>query len=738
MAPSIGTCESYSVVPTYGTDYSAWDLTDTRPLGSTVWVDGGIHVQTFPDPDSGLATSQSKAAAYLDFDLPLSQAAELDIVLEHVSGVRPSLQVGVDLDHDGDFDGYLVYESIYGDGLWASNGIANDATLAAAAPHENIGGYPVSGFSLGSGIIGESLITELKVGCTSFVFDDEAPLLVQSCNGTFGVIPSYENDPELAWDFSQTRTAGANTFTPNGLFVETFPWSGDGPAQNKAAGYLPLDIPLYLAGEYDIVLSNTTGAKPSLQIGVDLDNDGTEDGYLVYESIYGSGLWASSHISENATLAAAAPHENVGGYPVSGQLQSWVDAFPTAQIKHVGYSLGSGVVGSALIEKLVLGCNEYTFDDRPPVLIQECTSTSAAPVSTNTAVGGWDFSQTRLRGENVWVPDGLRVTTYTDDTGMVQNQSKAAGYKNVDLLLAEAGTLDIDWTTLSGTTPPSLQLGVDLDADGDFDGYLVYEPLYYGDRLWASSGIQSGGFTGLPVSPGGDGGPIAGTLNQYLEAYPDAEITQIGYSLGSGVVGSHIITKLTVGCIDYTFDEVPYFIDVPEGAPFYDDVQWMARKGISIGYPEAGGAASFHPIEDVSRQAMAQFLYRAAGSPSFTPPVTPSFSDVPPEHAFYLAIEWMKAEGLTVGNADGTFTPEAPISRQATAAFLYRAAGQPAFTAPETPSFTDLVVDQPFYLEIEWMKAEGITVGNADGTFGAIENVSRQAIAAFLHRASGD
>ncbi len=763
-------CEGdHAVVASYGDDpeQGGWDFTDdTRANGSNEFVDGGILVKTVPDPIDG-TLGQSKATGYLEIDQPLYQAGDdFGLELTNVSGGQiPGLNIGVDMDNDGDQDGYLVYEpGSYGERVWASNPLiaAFPGTAwpsDAAIPHRPAIGtvnqflalFPAAqmtrvGYSLGSGAAGEVKITKVTLGCTDYTFDDAAPVLIEECT-SYTTSAAY-GDETNGWDFTETRTRGSNTWVDGGLKVTTIPDDTMLPQnQSKAAGYKAANLLLADAGTIDIDWTTISGTvPPSLQLGVDLDANGSFDGYLVYEPFYyGERLWASGGIQTGVTNGdfVGLPVSPGGdGGPIAGTLNDYLAAYPAAKIVAIGYSLGSGVVGSHVITKLSVGCVNYTFDDRAPVVIEECSAYTTAPVITNTAVQGWDFAQTRLRGENVWVPGGLRVTTFVDDTMMAQNQSKAAGYKNVDLLLSEAGTIDIDWTTISGTVPPSLQIGVDLDANGSFDGYLVYEPFYYGERLWASGGIQTGvtngDFVGLPVSPGGDGGPIAGTLNQYLAAYPDAEITQVGYSLGSGVVGSHIITKLTLGCVNYTFNEVPYFIDVLEGAPFYSDVQWLARKKISLGYPEAGGTFSFHPVEDVSRQAMAQFLYRTAGSPAFTPPVTPSFTDVPASHPFYLPIEWMKDEGLANGNVDGTYGPMDSISRQAMAAFLYRAAGSPAFTPPAVATFSDVAVGSPFYAEIEWLKFAGIANGNEDGTFGPTDAVTRQAMAAFLHRASGE
>ncbi len=176
------------------------------------------------------------------------------------------------------------------------------------------------------------------------------------------------------------------------------------------------------------------------------------------------------------------------------------------------------------------------------------------------------------------------------------------------------------------------------------------------------------------------------------------------------------------------------FSDVPVGAPFFTEITWMFESAVSRGYIDESGVRTYHTTEDVSRQAMAAFLYRLAGSPAFTPPATPTFSDVGTNHAFFKEIEWMKAQGITNGNVDGTYGAGDPVSRQAMAAFLYRYSGSPAFTPPATPTFSDVPTTHPFFKEIEWMKANGITNGNVDGTYGGVDPVSRQAMAAFLYR----
>jgi hypothetical protein len=180
-----------------------------------------------------------------------------------------------------------------------------------------------------------------------------------------------------------------------------------------------------------------------------------------------------------------------------------------------------------------------------------------------------------------------------------------------------------------------------------------------------------------------------------------------------------------------------FFTDVASSSPFYSDVQWMARLGLSTGTATGEGTATFNPLSPVSRQAMAAFLFRYNGLP-YTPPATPTFADVDSSSPFYAAVEWMASEGISTGTPQPSgkplFQPLSPVSRQAMAAFLARFKGGSDLPSPATPSFTDVDRSNPFYPQIEWMKSEGISTGNADGTYAPLSAVSRQAMAAFLDR----
>jgi hypothetical protein len=139
----------------------------------------------------------------------------------------------------------------------------------------------------------------------------------------------------------------------------------------------------------------------------------------------------------------------------------------------------------------------------------------------------------------------------------------------------------------------------------------------------------------------------------------------------------------------------------------------------------------YKPSDPVSRQAMSAFLYRLANA-SFVGGA-PTFSDVGPSNPFFDEIEWMNSEGITTGFGGGLFKPLAAVSRQAMAAFMHRMAGEPLGPFPD-PGFSDVSGSHPFSLPIGWMAHTGISEGYDGGTFKPSVAVSRQAMAAFMQR----
>jgi serine protease len=184
------------------------------------------------------------------------------------------------------------------------------------------------------------------------------------------------------------------------------------------------------------------------------------------------------------------------------------------------------------------------------------------------------------------------------------------------------------------------------------------------------------------------------------------------------------------------------FLDIGFTRVFASEIHWMSAKGISNGWAGANGTRTYRPTLAVSRDVMAAFMYRLAGSPAFTPPKVSPFTDVSVGHDFYKEISWLATTGVSNGwagpNGTRTYRPTLAVSRDVMAAFMYRLAGSPAFTPPKVSPFSDVSVNRVFYKEISWLAAAKISGGwsEPDGTksFRPTLAVSRDVMAAFMYR----
>jgi Lysyl oxidase/S-layer homology domain len=159
------------------------------------------------------------------------------------------------------------------------------------------------------------------------------------------------------------------------------------------------------------------------------------------------------------------------------------------------------------------------------------------------------------------------------------------------------------------------------------------------------------------------------------------------------------------------------------GSSFAGDIAWAFDAGITTGCaPEL-----FCPARTVSREEMASFIARARG---LTPQGTDWFTD--DETSIHEpAINAIRDEGITLGCGPNLFCPKSLVTREQMASFLIRALG---LTTVGTDYFTD---DNGSIHEgdINTLRAEEITTGCGPMLFCPTGLVTREQMAAFLHRA---
>src|SRR3954470_18116134 len=94
----------------------------------------------------------------------------------------------------------------------------------------------------------------------------------------------------------------------------------------------------------------------------------------------------------------------------------------------------------------------------------------------------------------------------------------------------------------------------------------------------------------------------------------------------------------------------------------------------------------------------------------------PTFRDGASAHSFYRYIETAAAWGVISGYSDGTFRPNAPITRGQLAKVVVSAMAWP-IESSAGPRFSDVPASDPFYQYIETARANRLISGYADGSF---------------------
>lgn len=167
------------------------------------------------------------------------------------------------------------------------------------------------------------------------------------------------------------------------------------------------------------------------------------------------------------------------------------------------------------------------------------------------------------------------------------------------------------------------------------------------------------------------------------------------------------------------------FSDISEKSPLYNDIVELANRGILNGYKDG----SFRPNDALTRGQAAKILVNILGLSTSNNTIV-EFLDIPSNHVYAKEIAALKKTGIIKGFQDGTFRPNAPITRNQMAKMLVTAFSLPISNA-KTP-FIDL--QQAYQEAVTTLYANGITKGKTAKTFDGQSPVTRGQFAALLLR----
>ena len=390
--------------------------------------------------------------------------------------------------------------------------------------------------------------------------------------------------------------------------------------------------------------------------------------------------------------------------------------------------------------------------------VESATITLNQPTKTGYTFTGW--SGTDLTGE-----DNLTVTIPAGSTGdrsytahwslntysITYDLDGGTASGNPDFYTVESSTITLNPPTRTGYTFIGWS-GTDLSGS---DNLTVTIPAgSIGNRSY----IAHWSLNIYSITYDLDGGTALGNPDSYTvesAAITLNEPTKAGYVFtgwsGTDLVGEDNLTVTipagSIGDRCYTahweFDPTIIaalnptpnvdFLDVSRTDWFYYDVRYVCENGLMNGTSRN----RFSPYGTATRGMLVTILYRMENEPRCFG--SAAFSDVKPGAYYEKAVVWASQNGIVSGYTDGTFRPDAPVTREQLASILYRYTlyrGQDV-SAGETTSLTgygDAQAVSSYALPaMRWACGTGILQG-ANGKLNPSGLATRAQLAAMLHR----
>jgi hypothetical protein len=141
---------------------------------------------------------------------------------------------------------------------------------------------------------------------------------------------------------------------------------------------------------------------------------------------------------------------------------------------------------------------------------------------------------------------------------------------------------------------------------------------------------------------------------------------------------------------------------------------------------------TFKPEAFVTRAQITKIVVLALGLPYYMP-AQPTYEDVPPDNTFYEYIEsYSHYAGTCVGGCS-SFHPYGDTTRGQLAKIIVLASCWPIYMPP-VPTFNDVPADSTFYQYIETAYNRGVISGYADGTFRPYNNITRGQVSKVVYK----
>ena len=181
----------------------------------------------------------------------------------------------------------------------------------------------------------------------------------------------------------------------------------------------------------------------------------------------------------------------------------------------------------------------------------------------------------------------------------------------------------------------------------------------------------------------------------------------------------------------YSSEANPITLTVkPDAGYTLDTLTVTDGQGNELNLTEKGdGKYTFQmPSSDVT--VTAAFVKGEAQEPDVEQPGDSRFTDVAEDAWYYDAVSYAVDNGFMAGVGEGTFAPDATLTRAQLSQMLYALEGAPEVTG--SAGFTDVAGNAWYAKAVNWAAEQKLVSGYGDGTFGPDDALTREQLCAIL------
>lgn len=181
--------------------------------------------------------------------------------------------------------------------------------------------------------------------------------------------------------------------------------------------------------------------------------------------------------------------------------------------------------------------------------------------------------------------------------------------------------------------------------------------------------------------------------------------------------------------------EQQLYLDIDSKNSLYHSLKWAKDRQVLF----TNSAVNFNMNDPMRRDLMAVYLYRLKGSPAYTKPSISPANDVTTTQSWYKEISWAISNGYLPKDSAGNFRAASGVTRAELANAMYKAAGSPAYTPRAVSLSRDVSTTHPYYKAIDWGLDTGVVptafrLGNYQPTYAVSRADTFFTLYAFGHR----